>query len=70
MESSHTPPGGSQQRQEPNRYRVDLSILLPDGPDIARGVVIGAIAYGHGITIGGAVALGAMAAVPGRRTWH
>ncbi|MER7791996.1 hypothetical protein [Streptomyces sp. NPDC097640] len=71
MASSHGQSTADQQQPEPpNRYKVDLTGFLPDGPDIARGAIIGVLAFGQGVTTGGAVALGAMAAVPGHRTRH
>ncbi|MCX5115482.1 hypothetical protein OOK13_45125 [Streptomyces sp. NBC_00378] len=68
MTSSHGQSGADQQQPEPpNRYKLDLTGFLPDGNDLARGAITGAIALGQGLTTGGAVALGAVAAVPGRR---
>ncbi|MDX3506473.1 hypothetical protein PV749_02245 [Streptomyces sp. ID03-2B] len=64
---THPAPIGNDGEQA-NRYRVDLTSLLPDGPDIARGVIIGSFAFTQGLPPGMSTALGVMAAIPGQRS--
>ncbi|MEV3998980.1 hypothetical protein ACFYPK_28540 [Streptomyces halstedii] len=68
MASSHEihPAPIGDDREPATRYRVDLTSLLPDGPGIVRGLIIGGMAFTQGIPPGMSAALGAMAAIHGQ----